>query len=827
MNNNSFGSSIEKCGDITFSKTIKYKAAVKVPFPSWLNEKSISLFSDKGISLLFQHQRTAIEAIYNAENVLISTGTASGKSLCYQLPLIEMLLSDEKATAILVFPTKALTQDQYNSLIQIWPEKAPKIAVYDGDTPKQMRNKIRTNAQIILTNPDMLHLGILPYHTAWNTFLSNLKWIIFDEIHIYKGIFGAHVANVIRRLKRIAKHYQTDPGFIFCSATLSNGQELAEKLTDETFTTISEDSSGNGNREILFLNPPVIDEEFQLRAGSIVTAAKAAQALLESNRQLLLFCQSRQSVEFTVRRLRDYKIDASGYRSGYLARERRAIESDLKSGKARCIAATNALELGMDIGGIDSVISIGYPGSVSALMQRQGRAGRKKGNSRFILIASQTPTDQYIITHPEFLFEKTYEPVLIDPDNLLILLQHLQCALYELPFSTAESYGNLSMEETQDLMNYFVSQGIARLSGNHYYWLQSELPQATVSLRNAGLHRISIVKNETGKSELIGEVDQSSAYWMVHPGAIYYHNGISYLIEDLDLESNIARAKRYIANYSTEAQTESHITVSNVLSSIEKIGADVHITDVTVKSRVVSYKKTDSETHRILEVLPLDMPEEILETKAFTIVLKENFRNELRDSFLWNSDENDYGPEWNQIRKSIIERDHNECTLCHTKSSVVPLHVHHIQPFRTFADRRKANSPENLITLCPSCHHRVEQNVKMRSGLAGYATAFHQLAALFIECDPNDITISIEQDCADFDGRASIFLYENTPGGIGLSQAISEHCEEINEAVISLIRNCPCVDGCPGCIGAAGENGDGGKAEALAISKGVSDFIHE
>ena len=234
-----------------------------------------------------------------------------------------------------------------------------------------------------------------------------------------------------------------------------------------------------------FLNPPVIDEEFQLRAGAISTAAKVAEHLLKTNRQILLFCQSRQSVEFTVRRLRDYKVDASGYRSGYLARERRAIEAGLKSGETRCIAATNALELGMDIGGIDTVISIGYPGSVSALMQRQGRAGRRNGNSRFILIGSQTPTDQYIVTHPDFLFEKRYEPVLIDPDNLLILLQHLQCALYEIPFSVNEHYGSLSLEETQDLLNYFVAQGIARFSGDRYYWLESGLPQSTVSLRNA------------------------------------------------------------------------------------------------------------------------------------------------------------------------------------------------------------------------------------------------------------------------------------------------------------------------------------------------------
>lgn len=819
--------SFSKFGEITCEQTNHQKDPVCVPVPVWLNEKTISILSDHNINLLYRHQRRAIESIYNVENVVISTGTSSGKSLCYQIPLIEMLLSDDVSTAILVFPTKALTQDQYRTLISLYPEKADKIAIYDGDTAKNQRSLIRMRARIILTNPDMLHMGILPYHTGWNVFLSHLKFLIFDEIHIYKGIFGAHVANVIRRIKRISHHYGAIPQFIFCSATLSNSKTLAEKLTDEQFTAIDEDDSGHGDRKIIFLNPPIINEELQLRAGVISTAAKTAGYLLETNRQLLLFCQSRQSVEFTVRRLRDYKIDASGYRSGYLARERREIEHGLKSGEKRCIASTNALELGMDIGGIDSVISIGYPGSISSLMQRQGRAGRKNGNSTFLLIASQTPTDQYIINHPDFIFQKNYEPVLIDPDNLLILLQHLQCSLFEIPFSTQESYGNLSDEETQDLLNYFAAQGIARFSGDHYYWMDSGQPQATVSLRNAGLHRIGIISDDSGKPELIGEVDQSSAYWMIHPGAVYYHNGISYLIKDLDLQSNTASAKRCVVNYSTEAQKESHIMVNDILSSKDTRKAEILTASVTVKTQVVSYKKIDNETHQTLEINPLDMPEETLETNAFVIVLKESFRDELRESMFWNSDKNDYGKNWPAIRKFIIERDHNECTLCHTKGSVSMLHIHHIQPYRTFTDKTKANDPANLITLCPECHRRVEQNVQLRSGLAGYAAAFHQLAALFTECDPGDISISIEQDCSDFSGRPAIFLYENTPGGIGLSKAIADRFDEINEAVISLIMNCPCTDGCPGCIGPAGENGLGGKAEALAIGTGLGAVSNE
>ena len=326
---------LEKIGEITYSASQRREDAVYVPLPVWLNEKTVSILSDNGIHLLYEHQRKAIEAAANNDNVVISTGTSSGKSLCYQIPLIEMMLADEDATAILIFPTKALTQDQYRSLVRLYPEKADRIAVYDGDTPGPRRSLIRAKARIILTNPDMLHIGILPYHTSWTGFFMHLKWIVLDEIHIYKGVFGSHVSNVLRRIRRVADHYQAVPRFIFCSATLSNGKELAEKLAGEPFTVVSEDRSGHGDREIIFLNPPVINEEFQLRAGAIATAARTAKELLESCRQILLFCQSRQSVEFTVRRLRDYNVDAAGYRSGYLARERRAIEAGLKSGEAR------------------------------------------------------------------------------------------------------------------------------------------------------------------------------------------------------------------------------------------------------------------------------------------------------------------------------------------------------------------------------------------------------------------------------------------------------------------------------------------------------------
>lgn len=775
-----------------------------------------------GLHFLYLHQKQALEAAANGENVVISTGTASGKSLCYQIPIIDMLLADETSTAILVFPTKALTQDQYKSLLKLIPEKREYISIYDGDTPKYQRNAIRTKARVIFTNPDMIHLGILPYHAGWVSFFRNLKYIVYDEAHIYKGVFGAHVANLNRRILRVCEHYLSKPQFILSSATLSNARELSEKLIGQPVVPFNEDHSGAGEKKVFFLNPPVINEEFQLRAGAIFTAAKSVKILMNQARQILVFCQSRQSVESAVRRLRDYDIPADGYRSGYLARERREIEAGLKQGVSRCVAATNALELGMDIGGIDAVISIGYPGAVSALLQRQGRAGRGESDSVFILIGSQNPTDQYLMLHPEFIHARPCEPVLIDPDNLMIVIQHLQCALYELPFDRGDSFGNLTMEETQDLLDYLVSIGCARLSGTRYFWIQSDGPQGTVSLRSSGPDRIAIMCEELGKPKMIGEIDRSSAYWMVHEGAVYFHNGVSYLIRELDLQENTARAARCEVPYTTEALKTESITLNEILTSRELENASLLTADVTVHTQVTGYKKIDNDANRILETLPLDLPEETLDTAAFVIVLSEELQEKLRALALWNSDPNDYGPEWPRLRKQILERDHYTCQLCHVNGDDTVLHVHHIKPFRSFIRKNEANDPENLTTLCPDCHRRVEEAVQMRSGLLGFATAFHQIAALFIECDPNDLCIVTEPNDANFDGKSVFYLHETVPGGIGLSQAIAENYEAIHAAVQDLIMSCDCKDGCPGCVGAAGENGVGGKAEALAICSRIA-----
>lgn len=812
---------------IVFQKEIRAVEPALVPIPPFIDAKVKLRLAEFGISEIYRHQNEALTAVYDRNDVVVATGTSSGKSLCYQIPILRQTLNSPNSCALLIFPTKALTQDQFISLRKFLPEYRGQIAVFDGDTAANQRSEIKERARIILTNPDMLHFGMLPFHPGWARFFQNLRMVVIDEAHIYRGIFGSHAAHVFRRLNRICAHYAQTPQphqYILTSATLSNAAQLAEKLTDREFKLIRNDTSGNGERVIYFLNPPIINEEFHLRAGSIFTGAKIARDLTKNQHQTLLFLSSRQSVESAVRRLRDFDVPAQGYRSGYLKTERREIEAGLKSGETGCVAATNALELGMDIGGMDAVISIGYPGSIAAFYQRIGRAGRNRRDAVFFFIPAQNPTDQYIAAHPEFIFNREIEPALIDPDNLSILFQHLQCALFELPFGIDEKYGSLTLDATHQILDYFRTLGIAQFANRRYYWIAPETPQQTVSLRNSGLDRIAIRCEDFGeKLTKIGEVDRPSSYWMTHAGAIYFHNGKAFRIEKLELEENYALAVPTVPTYLTKAEKKLQIDVKETERETPFPNGKTMIGDVSVTSQVVSYKKTDLESGEPLGVFPLDLPAETLETKSFILTLSAEFRDSLRCLGAWTNDANDYGPDWQKIRLSVIERDGSRCQICGHSDRPAFFHVHHKIPFRSFASREKANELENLATLCPDCHRRAEEAIQIKSGLSGFANAFRQLAALFLECDENDLNVCVEPAYAAFDGLPTVFVYESIAGGLGLSQAIQDRFSRLIEAVAGLIENCGCVNGCPGCVGAPGEEGFGGVAEALAIARGFRD----
>lgn len=813
---------------VVYRKHLAAKEAEFVPFPSFIDARIRLRLAERGIFSVYRHQAEALTAVYNHDDVVVATGTSSGKSLCYQVPILEQALLSPIDCALLIFPTKALTQDQLTTFRRLLPEFRSQIAVFDGDTDPRYRSVIKENVRILLTNPDMVHFGLLPFHPGWARFFQNLKIVVVDEAHVYRGVFGSHAANVFRRMNRICSFYTKTAQphrYILASATLSNAGELAEKLTERRCKVILNDQSGGGERDIYFVNPPIINQEFHLRAGSVFTGARLARELTQAGRQTLVFLSSRQSVESAVRRLRDFGVPAQGYRSGYLKSERREIEAGLKSGETRCVAATNALELGMDIGGMDAVLSIGYPGSIAAFYQRLGRAGRNRRDSIFFFVPSQNPTDQYIVSHPEFIFSRSVEPALIDPDNLLLLYQHLQCALFELPFAADERFGGLSLDATQEILDYFRTAGIAHFSGGRYYWIAPDTPQRTVSLRNSGLDRIHIrSENRMGKLEKIGEIDRSSAYWMIHPGAIYFHNGKAYRIEELNLDENSALAVPTVPTYLTQADQQRRISVNETERERETVNGKTLIGSVTVTTQVVGYKKTDIETGESLGVFPLELPANSIDTKAFILILSSAFRDRLRDKGIWTNDANDYGENWPQLRKAVLARDLNTCQLCGRVGKDDFLHVHHKIPFRSFASRETANALENLAAFCPECHRRVEEAVRIKSGLSGFANAFHQLAALFLECDVNDLNCWCDPEHSAFDGLPALFLYETVPGGLGLSQTVQDRFGELAIAVCDLIQGCGCVEGCPGCVGAPGEEGFGGVAAALAIGRGFSEL---
>ncbi|MBC8478845.1 MAG: DEAD/DEAH box helicase, partial [FCB group bacterium] len=517
--------------------------------PDTLDDRLASILKQSGIDHLYNHQRFAWDAIQQKQHTVISTGVASGKSLCYQLPLLQSYLEDSESRAILLFPTKALAQDQRSGLEKFnqnlsteFNLRPPGIGVYDGDLPSGQRDAVRKTASFIFTNPDMLHFGILPHHTQWAQFLRNLKYIIIDEVHVYRGIFGSHFTNVIRRLKRIASFYGAIPQFIITSATLANSHTYINALIEEEAVLISSDTAPHGESHFLIYNPPLLNEELGIRKPAMEETVSIARQLLRQDLQTLVFAQTRKAVELILSSLHLHTADKSaivGYRSGYLPQERRQIEEGLRNGKIRMVVATNALELGIDIGGIDVVLLNGYPGSITSTRQQAGRAGRKGLPSAAILVASAGLLDQYLARNPDYLIHGNIEAALINPDNPYILFHHLQCALFEKTFQKNESFGKLSPEKVREFFQLLEKVGKLHHSQDEYFWSSTSYPANDISLRTAGADNY-ILQTE---DEVIGIVDQESAFWMAHPGAVYIHNGSPYLVDDLDIEHHKALLK--------------------------------------------------------------------------------------------------------------------------------------------------------------------------------------------------------------------------------------------------------------------------------------------
>ncbi len=810
--------------NITYWQDEPSKSPAYGSFPSTLHPDLVKVLTDLEISRPYAHQEKAISLIEQKKNIVLSTGTASGKSLCYQIPIIDRLIQDQNSNALLMFPTKALTNDQLNNLRLLIPDgfKSSIIpAVYDGDTPQRERKAIRDNAGIILTNPDMLNIGILPNHAIWAKFFNHLRFVVIDEIHIYRGVFGSHVANVIRRLQRIARFYGAEPVYIMTSATIQNPQELGENLAGMAVECVQEDGSPKGRRNFVIYNPPLVNEELGIREGLMVTAEKFLALLIQKRVQTLVFCRTRRFVEILLREIRAFlNIPVNkirGYRSGYLKAERREIEQGLKSGEILAAIATNALELGVDIGGVDAVLLPGYPGTISALIQRAGRAGRKFNPSLAVYIASMNPLDQYLARNPEYLLSRNPEKALINPNNPLILLEHLQCAAAELPISRSEKFGDLENGLFNEYLDYLADAGILHAKNDRYYWVSDDYPSQHVSLRSTASSSILLQSEMEGQRTIIGEVDYNSGLWMVHPGAIYIHSGETFRVENLDLEKNIATLVPSVDDYITEPVSSVEVEVVHENQMRESSNFYLKQGEILVRSTVKGFKRVKWQTREVIDYSDLTLPETTLRTEGYWMVLKDNCVEKMRDNGLWMSDKNDYGPIWPQIRQIVRQRDGYACQVCGIKENLVEHHVHHKVPFKRFDSIEKANVLDNLVTLCQNCHRLVESQIRVRSAISGLKYVLENLSPLLVMCDSSDLGSAVDPAAKFADNQPAILFYDAIPAGIGLAEELFKQNSALLLKARDLVNGCNCGDGCPSCVGPTLETAVGGKQETLYL----------
>ncbi len=618
--------------NITFVKKINKKQADFVDYPDELDETLKNIFVDKGIKQLYTHQLKSYQSVNKGKNIVIVTPTASGKTIAYNLPILNSLINNENFKAMYIFPTKALAQDQTDEVNSISKhlKKKINIFVYDGDTPASIRQSIRTKGQIIITNPDMLHSGILPNHPKWVKIFENLKYIVIDEIHTYKGVFGSHFANLILRLKRIARFYNSKLQFILCSATINNPKELAEKLISEDVLLINENGSPQGEKYFMLCNPPVVNHEQGIRRGVILETRRLASVFIKKEISTIIFTRSRLNTEIIHsyliqnKDLKQIKDKIKSYRGGYLPSERRKIEQDLRNGIIKGIVSTNALEVGIDIGSLDVCIIAGYPGSVTSVWQQAGRSGRGDRVSAILLIASNHPLDQFLIKNHEYFFSQSPEEAIINPGNLFILIDQIKCAAFELPFKKNERFGSMVVN---DMLDYLQEEEVIHKAEDTYYWNSDSYPAESVSLRSAMADNVVIINTTAEKNEVIGEVDRESAPFLVFEGAIYIHLGNQYKVEKLDYQQGKAYVQEVKVNYYTDAITKTDIEVLNVDSSDSCGKYKKHYCSVSIKTVIPKFKKIKFLTHENIGYGEINLPQTEIQTYAAALVIQEEFLN--------------------------------------------------------------------------------------------------------------------------------------------------------------------------------------------------------
>ncbi|MCH9031223.1 MAG: DEAD/DEAH box helicase [candidate division Zixibacteria bacterium] len=730
--------------NIVHWQTLDPKPGSFADYPDFLNPRLVETLKKRGLDQLYIHQRLALDSLSGGADTVVVTPTASGKTLCYNLPVLNTIMDNPASRALYLFPTKALGQDQTTGLSSLIDDLGVDIKTYtfDGDTPQNVRRAIRSAGHIVITNPDMLHSGILPHHTRWIKLFENLKFVVIDEVHHYRGVFGSHLANVIRRLRRICEFYGSDPVFALSSATIANPDELASRIIGRPVRLIDENGAPSGEKHFIIYNPPVVEPRLGIRRSAVNEARRLAEWFLREKIQTIIFAHSRTRVEELLVYLKqsvgkafDRGIKIAGYRGGYLPNERRKIEEGLRSGEITGVVSTNALELGMDIGSLDVSIIVGYPGSISSLWQQAGRAGRRKATSLTIFITNSSALNQFLGANPDYIFKKSPEMGIIDPDNLIIRTSHLKCASYELPMTTEENFG---ADGTTEILEYLEDHKVLRKSGKKFHWSSEIYPAEQVSLRSASPENF-VIMNESDNHKVIGEVDYFSAPYFVHPEAIYIHNGETYQVTNLDWDGRKAYVKEVKVDYYTDAETKADLTVLRINESQSKGDSVINLGEVSIRWVTTMYKKIKFHSHENVGFGQLSLPEMEMNTEAFWYAFPEDLKDRMG-----------FGGE------------------------------------------------------------------ETGAALRATANLLGKIAPLWVMCDPRDLR-SISQLRAPFTELPTIYMYENVPGGVGLSEKLFTIRDELFGACLYHARHCGCENGCPSCVGPPLEIGENGKPGAIKL----------
>jgi DEAD/DEAH box helicase domain-containing protein len=757
---------------ITATRHFPARPPVFAPFPPTLDPRLVDALAARGIERLYSHQARVWAAVDKGQHVVVVTPTASGKTLCYNLPVLQALLAQPDARVLYVFPTKALAQDQLaelEALARHLPEL--RMFTYDGDTPQDARRAVRARANLVLTNPDMLHSGILPHHTKWAVLFQNLRYVVIDELHAYRGVFGSHLANVIRRLRRICRHYGAAPQFIMASATIANPGELAQRIVGDPVEEVAESGAPTGEKTFVCYNPPVVNPELGIRAPYLGEAARLATRLLREKIPTIVFAQSRLATEVLLTAIKSGVADRTGdsgivrgYRGGYLPTRRRAVEQGLRAGEVLGVVSTNALELGVDIGHLDAAVLAGYPGTIASLWQQAGRAGRRSGASVAVLVATSAPLDQFMVTHPDYLFGASPEHARINPDNPYVLVSHLKCAVFELPFDEGETFGALDVRRELAALE---DEGVLHRAGPRWHWASETYPADHTSLRTVTSDNFVVIDTtardaaQTKRRQVIAEVDWGSAFATIYPKAIYLVESEPYEVQELRFredEEKVAYVKRVNVDYFTDAVSAKGVWILQRLADREQPAYVAEQGEVLVAEKVVGFKKIKLGTLENVGSGEVELPQQEMQTTSAWIT--------------------------------------------------VP--------------------PETLARVSPSREELID-------GLRAVTYLLHHLAPIFLLCDVRDLGSWLGDTTPAAPGAVAtresarrrlleaerfhptIYLYDSHAGGIGLAERLFEVLPALLAQARSVIEACPCAWGCPSCVGPVNEVGRRAKVVAASL----------